>query len=192
MSATENSSSNLYIALTKKLEDMGLRISPAETHGVVLGMLCAQPKDLDTENLNTVLLELNEDNAKDDKAFRQFLESMLDQAKEMLFSQGFDIQLLVPQEDGPLKERIEALSNWCQGYVYGLVAGGVRDFDHLPDDASEIIEDILQISKLGADSENYDDEEEKAFFEIEQFVRVGVQLVFEEMHTPEAKPQDQS
>ena len=171
---------------------MGLRISPAETHGVVLGMLCAQPKELDTISLGSILMELNEDVAKDDKSFNQFLESMLEQAKGMLFSQGFDIQLLVPQEDGPLKDRIGALSNWCQGYVYGLVAGGVRDFDQLPDDASEIIRDILQISKLDADSETYNEEEEKAFFEIEQFVRVGVQLVFEELHTSDAKTRDEN
>jgi uncharacterized protein YgfB (UPF0149 family) len=45
----------------------------------------------------------------------------------------------------------------------------------------EIIEDFSQISKLTSASVMNQDEEELAYMEVVEYVRVGVQLIFEEM-----------
>lgn len=191
MSINNDSQDNLYQQLAAQLANQGILISPAETHGVVLGMMSVKPQDLQADEVLATIMQLNEEEEIDDeKSFLQFLAAMVEQAREMLFSQGFDVQLLLPQDDNNLEDQAVALSHWCRGYVFGLVAAGLQDFKTLPKDAAEIIQDVLHISEMSADLDEQGNEEEKAFFEIEQFVRVGVQLVFEELNPAAALADD--
>lgn len=187
MSINNNSQASLYQQLGAQLDSQGILISPAETHGVVLGMMSVKPQVIQADEVLVTIMQLNEEEKVDDeKSFLQFLAVMVEQVREMLFSQGFDVQLLLPQDDNNLEDQTLALSYWCRGYVFGLVAAGLQDFKTLPKDAAEIIQDILQISEINTDLDEQGNEEEKAFFELEQFVRVGVQLVFEELNPPTA------
>jgi uncharacterized protein len=187
MSINSDSPDSLYQQLADQLVSQGVLVSPAETHGVVLGMLSVKPQELQADEVLATIIQLNEEEETSDKeSFLQFLAAMVEQARETLFSQGFDVQLLLPQDGNSLRDQTLALSRWCRGYIFGLVAAGMRDFKQLPKDAAEIIQDVLQISEINTDLNEQGDEEEKAFFEIEQFVRVGVQLVFEELNPPVA------
>ncbi|GMQ91160.1 MAG: YecA family protein [Gammaproteobacteria bacterium] len=187
MSINSDSPDSLYQQLADQLVSQGALVSPAETHGVVLGMTSVKPQELQADEVLATIIQLNEEEeTSDQESFLQFLAAMVEQAREMLFSQGFDVQLLLPQDGNSLRDQTLALSRWCRGYIFGLVAAGLRDFKQLPKDAAEIIQDVLQISEINTDLDEQGDEEEKAFFEIEQFVRVGVQLVFEELNPPVA------
>jgi uncharacterized protein len=187
MSINGDSPNSLYQQLADQLVSQGVLVSPAETHGVVLGMMSVKPQELQADEVLATIIQLNEEEeTSDQESFLQFLAAMVEQAREMLFSQGFDVQLLLPQDGNSLRDQTLALSRWCRGYIFGLVAAGLRDFKQLPKDAAEIIQDVLQISEINTDLDEQGDEEEKAFFEIEQFVRVGVQLVFEELNPPVA------
>lgn len=187
MSTSNEAPSGLYQQLAKQLLTQGVLVSPAEAHGVVLGMLSVKPQELQADEVMSTIQQLNDDDEIEDvKSFSQFLGAMIEQAREMLFSEGFDVQLLLPQDDTSLLDQTLALSRWCRGYIFGLVAAGMRDFKQLPDDAAEIIQDMLKISEVNTDIEEHGEDEEKAFFEIEQYVRVGVQLVFEELNPPSA------
>jgi uncharacterized protein YgfB (UPF0149 family) len=102
-----------------------------------------------------------------------------------------DYQLFLPDDDESLEARVEALGVWCQGFVYGLAAGGVQEDSVIPDDSKELITDIIEISRAGyvADDEaeervgvvNDDDEDEAAFMEVSEYVRMGVLLIYEEL-----------
>ena len=37
-----------------------------------------------------------------------------------------EFELMLPDDDESLEARVEALGTWCQGFVYGLAAGGVK------------------------------------------------------------------
>ncbi|HEX19852.1 MAG TPA: hypothetical protein ENG78_03410 [Acidiferrobacteraceae bacterium] len=185
MNISSDSPDSLYQQLADQLVSQGVLVSPAETHGVVLGMLSVKPQELQADEVLVTIIQLNEEEETSDKeSFLQFLAAMVEQARETLFSQGFDVQLLLPQDGNSLRDQTLALSRWCRGYIFGLVAAGLRDFKQLPKDAAEIIQDVLQISEINTDLDEQGGEEEKAFFEIEQFVRVGVQLIFEELNPP--------
>lgn len=90
-----------------------------------------------------------------------------------------NFQLLLPDDDVGLPERVAALALWCQGYLYGLAQGGIRQFDGLPGDCAEILEDFLELTKARSDDDT--ENSERDFFELSEYVRVGVQLVFEEL-----------
>jgi uncharacterized protein len=87
---------------------------------------------------------------------------------------------LLPDDDAPLARRAEALAQWCQGFLYGFgsVAGTQRN---LPAQVDEVLKDLTQISRASAgDSEPTDDDEED-YVEIVEYVRVGAQLVHDEL-----------
>ena len=37
-----------------------------------------------------------------------------------------EFELLLPDDDAPLEQRATALSQWCQGFLYGFGTGGSR------------------------------------------------------------------
>jgi hypothetical protein len=94
---------------------------------------------------------------------------------------------LLPGDDYSLAKQIEGLTDWCRGYLLGLHAGGVRDARALSGDAREIVNDITRISEAEMDTARAGVEEERALSEIVEYVRVGVQLVFEELRSAALK-----
>ncbi len=87
--------------------------------------------------------------------------------------------LILAGDDATLDERTDTLAQWCQGYLVGLAMAGVKDHTKLPGDVPEFIKDVLQISQVVAQAEENEDEE--AFYELCEYIRVGVQLVFDEL-----------
>ena len=85
---------------------------------------------------------------------------------------------MLPDDDEPLESRVEALGTWCQGFVYGLSLGGMKEDTGLPDDSKELIKDILEISRAGyvaddeaeagldASMDGEGEEDEVAFMEV--------------------------
>ncbi|MBV8975363.1 MAG: UPF0149 family protein, partial [Sinobacteraceae bacterium] len=70
---------------------------------------------------------------------------------------------------------------WCQGFLYGLGAGAITDATVLPGDVGEIVRDLTEISRAGVDASQEAESNEAAYTELVEFVRVGVQLLFEEL-----------
>ena len=101
---------------------------------------------------------------------------------------------LLPADDQPIGARTAALAQWCQGFLYGLGAGGITDASGLPADTGEIVRDFTEISRAGVDETQDEESNEAAYAELVEFVRVGVQLLFEELaelrrpSTPSATP----
>ena len=87
----------------------------------------------------------------------------------------------MPDDDEPIERRTEALTLWCNGFVYGLGTGGAPDPERLPGDAGEIVRDLAQIMRAGVDEREGIEANESALAELVEFVRVGVQVVFEEL-----------
>jgi len=98
-----------------------------------------------------------------------------------------DFKLLLMDDDDPLSERVETLAAWCQGFIYGLAAGGIKEGSELPEDTAELLKDMIEISRAGNDvddtgvEESDDNDDEEAYMEIEEYVRMGVLLIYEEL-----------
>ena len=98
---------------------------------------------------------------------------------------------MLPDDDDSLTQRVNAIGDWSQGYLIGLSLGGITDFAPLPDDAREIAKDLLEISRAGT---SYDlegnEEDENAYAELVEYLRVGVLLINEELQPTQAAPLD--
>ena len=95
--------------------------------------------------------------------------------------------LLLPPDEEPLAVRTAALAEWCQGFLYGLGAGGIPDARRLEGDAGELVRDFAEISRASVGSSEDQEADENAYGELVEFVRVGVQLLFEELGSARAQ-----
>ena len=95
---------------------------------------------------------------------------------------------LLPSDAQSLESRTAALAQWCQGFLYGLGSGSIPDVGGLPGDVGEIVRDLTEITRAGVDDGDGEESNEGAYAELVEFVRVGVQLLFEELapvrHSP--------
>ena len=93
-----------------------------------------------------------------------------------------EFYLLLPEDNAPLVTRAEALGEWCQGFLYGLAAGGLKEDTKLPENSQEIMRDMLEISRASADEDaEMDEADEIALMELVEYVRTGVLLINEEL-----------
>lgn len=87
----------------------------------------------------------------------------------------FGFELLLPDEEASLEARSGALFDWCRGFVgaFGLAAGAAPA---LSDDGAEALADLAHLARASAE-DGGDEEDEQAFAEIEEFVRVAALLL---------------
>jgi yecA family protein len=176
-----------------QLEDLLFNVDAAlgatESHGALCGMLCAQGA---TEASQWMLYVLGE-HEETSKLLQQTGKKLLQIHQisvEQMNDTDAEFELMLPDDDEPLESRVEALGIWCQGFVYGLAVGGITEDTVLPEDSKELIRDILEISRAGyvadneaelATDEENTEEDEVAFMEVSEYVRMGVLLIYEEL-----------
>lgn len=151
---------------------------PSEAHGTLAGALCSS-RDY---GLIEWLREILPDDSPDDAALQSsVLQNVYDAMVRSLGSSDSDFQPLLPDDESSLAERADALSSWCQGFLYGLGSGTTADPSGVSTEAAEIIRDLTEITHVGVDAGDETEENEVAFAEVVEFVRVGVQLLFVEL-----------
>jgi uncharacterized protein YgfB (UPF0149 family) len=151
---------------------------PAEAHGTLAGALCSSR---DYGLLEWVHEILPDDSPEDAALQSSVLQRVYDSMVRSLAGNDANFEPLLPDDDAPLTERAGALSSWCQGFLYGLGSGASSDPSKVSTEAGEIIRDFTEITHVGVDAGDENEENETAFAEVVEFVRVGVQLLFVEL-----------
>jgi uncharacterized protein len=151
---------------------------PAEAHGTLAGALCSS-RDY---GLIEWLREILPDDSPDDAALQNsVLLTIYNAMVRTLLGNDADFEPLLPDDDAPLVDRAAALSLWCQGFLYGLGSGTTGDPGKVSVEAGELIRDFTEITQVGVEADEQNEENETAFAEVVEFVRVGVQLLFVEL-----------
>lgn len=156
----------------------------AEAHGTLCGLLCMAADDLPDRWLHNTLADAGQNPSDMADADRQRLMELFDDTAAVLSGTEFEVWLLLPDDEAMLTLRADALGRWCQGFLYGLAARGLKNFDRLPADMREILEDLSQIAQAEfADGEG-EEEGEHAYANLVEYARVGVQLIYDELNPP--------
>lgn len=159
-----------YQSVSEVLHAANSDLSAAECHGLIAAMMPggSEISIARVFSREAEILENDEDLAA---IFRQLVNA----TSEGYRSDDFNFQLLLPADEEPLQVRVQALAEWCAGYVMGLLESGISDFERLPDDAAEVARDMVQISQL--DEEAGADGSEGDLMQLQEYVRVGVQII---------------
>lgn len=171
-----------------RLENAGASTGAAEAQGMLCGMVCAMGKveckywtDLVLAELDPANVLVKEVLAGLQQVYANVISGMNDPTCEL--------ELLLPADDESLAECAQGLAEWCQGFLLGLANGGIKDLTRLPQDSREIIEDMVELSRLEHDEvEESPAEDEKAYVEIVEYVRMGVLLINEELNPVRVAP----
>jgi hypothetical protein len=171
----------VYSAVSAALESAGSDLSAAEGHGLLCALLCAAPARSEERWLAEVLpRERGEPVPAVDP--HGVLRQLREASDAQLAGPDGDLRLLLPGDDAPLAWRAEALAQWCAAFLYGLGLAGPEGEPVTPD-VREVLRDLADISRLEADGDAQEDE--RAFVEVTEFVRVAVMLVYEELRGPD-------
>lgn len=162
----------------------GSESAAAEAHGTLCGLLCVAADDLPDSWLNNTFADAGQDPSEIAEADRLCLMKLFGDTVTVLGGTDFEVWLLLPDDETSLTLRADALGRWCQGFLYGLAVRGLKDFEQLPDDMREILDDLSQIAEAEfADGEG-EEEGEHAYANLVEYVRVGVQLIYDELNPP--------
>ena len=154
----------------------------AEAHGTLAGCLCAVAGYRFEDWLHEILPEGRA------TAATATLRELYGATTDALLQPDMDFELLLPADSEPIAARTSALAQWCQGFLYGLGDGAIPDMRSLPGDVGEIVRDFVEITRAGVDAEQGEESNENAYAELVEFVRVGVQLLFEELGGARRQP----
>jgi uncharacterized protein len=148
----------------------------AEAHGTLVGTLCASPCSL-ADWLGEILPEGRAEHSAADN-----LRTVFEATSSALLEGALGFTPLLPADDAPIGERASALGEWCQGFLYGLGTGvAVPEVSLLPGDAAEVLRDMTEITHVDVDPQDDPESSEAAYAELVEFVRVGVQLVYDHL-----------
>ena len=166
-----------YAQIQRLMSECRAVTEAAEAHGSLTGALCAS----DSYGMEDWLAEILPEGARPQEAAIAGLRKLYEATRAALLGTQMQFELLIPDDEEPIEQRAEALTLWCNGFVYGLGSGGAPDPERLPGDASEIVRDLAQITRAGVDERESAETNETALADLVEFVRVGVQVVFEEL-----------
>ena len=106
----------------------------------------------------------------------ELLGTLHDETLRQLDTTDFDFELLLPDDEAGLADRVDAMADWCDGFVFGVGAAG-RAIADLPADSAEFLGDAMEIARARSDSVSGGEDDEAAYTEVVEYVRVGVLLV---------------
>ncbi len=162
-----------YHELDHQLRHHGIGVGIAEIHGMACGLLCLGRSKFSVNDWRTLI-----GNSADAKDIQRVLEGIFELGLRSLSSENFDFSPMLPDDETPAYDRIEAVADWCSGFVQAFR----EPVQKLDSDSTEALDDIRNISEMAPDDE---DEETRlrSLFEIEQYLRVAVQLIFDNAHS---------
>jgi uncharacterized protein YgfB (UPF0149 family) len=152
------------------LDPLGAVNSPAELQGMLCGRLCGKPlNEADWLRLVDDFMALTE---TPDSATVDALIKLLADTKAQLTGKGFSFVLFLPDDEQSMSERVEALSQWCHGFLSGFGAAGVVERGNLPQEVHETLSDFAAIIQVEAD-DNDAASGEADFIEVAEYVRLS-------------------
>ena len=168
-------SDDLYTRITDILT-MSNDKNAAEGHGILCGLYCA------TGTINYLLWEQEVTGSSElDEESRDVLADLYAQTCEQLDNQDFSFSLLLPSDKQALEKRTAALGYWCQGFYFGLLLGGSGELMAYSQEVREFTQDITEIAQISRYQLHASEQDEKAYMELVEYVRAGVQLTKEEL-----------
>jgi yecA family protein len=112
----------------------------------------------------------------------QLLHQLFNATKDAFQSEDFSLPLLLPNDDTPLDERVEALAAFCQGYLTGIHLLGMDVEKNSNARVQECFQDLLAISQAQlTQAEQKDQYNEAYFLDIIEHVRIAVLTIMEEL-----------
>jgi len=172
-----------YGNLNDALRRCGASWDAAQAHGLLCSHLAVGGADAGPDWLQQVL-----DGTSEPDALRAecagLLNTLFQDTLRQLSERLSEFAPLLADDSDSASQRASVLARWCEGFLHGLVSidrGEGLKQRLAKDPLADIIRDMLQLTRAAADEECEDETNEAAYAEIVEYVRVAVQLAYEEL-----------
>lgn len=177
-----------YADVEEALSAGGSQVSASECHGVLCGILCASGSS-DMQGWVGHLFANRDEKREISAMALKILHDVHQATVTEVNHETLEFSLLLPDAAHSLDQRIGGLAEWCGGFSLGLSIGGLQDRMLLNDDVREFVEDVQYISDASFSTESDSEEHtEQSLVEIEEYLRMGVLLLNEELQPLPASP----
>jgi len=170
-------------ALNNALKRCGSNWDAAQTHGLLSGRLAIGGADSGFEWLSQVLEGTDEADALRTEC-EALLGGLFEATYRQLSERLSEFEPLLPDDSDSTPIRATALAHWCEGFLHGLVSaqhGEALKERLAAEPLGDIIKDMLQITRASVEEDADNESDEEAYIEIVEYVRVAVQLAYEEL-----------
>jgi len=169
--------------LERSLNSCGSSWFCAQSHGLLCGRLAVLGPNAFNLCVEQIFENISLENTSRDHC-ELMLEDLFKDTWAQLVERQSEFELFLPGEERNITERTEAISQWCDGFLHGIVTGKKpkKLKDYLNQDPLDIIiKDFLEITRATANEEADEEDNETAFNEVMEYIRVSVQLIYEEL-----------
>ncbi len=169
--------------LDAALRRCGSTWNAGQTHGLLCSRLALAGAEGASRWLAQVLADTDPENTLCTEC-QAMLEALCTSTWQQLSERQSDFMLLLPDDDDSAQVRTEAMGQWCEGFLHGLVSETHGDElrERLASDPlSDIIKDLLEITRATVGEEADEQAADNAFVELVEYLRVAAQLTYEEL-----------
>jgi hypothetical protein len=148
-------------------------LSVAEFHGALTGLVCAGHSDESIDQWRDLLVPQSET-----QPLLDAICDLMTLTQRSLESPDFSF-LPIFCSATSLPERTYALGDWCRGFTLGITWDDTTILKSWGEDITEALSDIAHIA-LAEPGTGSPETEERALIELEEYLRVSIQLIYEE------------
>ena len=170
-----------FFNFSEAISQAQVRANPFDLHGTLCGILCVRQDQTTDAWIKEITPEVSAEE-------QEKLATLLELIQQQLDSPDLDFRLLLPTDQQSLGKRTEALASWSRGFLYGLGIGGLAKETTLDADAQEFLNDVAKIAKAEHHSSDDTHEDEAAYCELVEYLRMGLLLVYESLHPATGAP----
>lgn len=153
----------------------GAQQSPSQLHGGICGILAgAGPVHADdcvAAVAQALDLALHGELA--DSTLR-----LADVSRRAMEDAEFDFQLLLPDDEVEMEVRVQALADWCRGFLAGFALVLPNDRGGVNEETAEVLKDMAAIASAGYDEDADEEDAEGDFFELTEYLRFACLNLF--------------
>ena len=164
------------------LRRCGANWTSAQAHGLLCGRLAIRGAEGAALWRQQVLEEPDPNSALTAEC-ASLLDDLLQSTWQQLGERQSEFELLLPDDEEAAAVRTQAIADWCEGFLHGLVGDKHPEATRqrlAEEPLSDVIRDMLEITR--AEVGDADEEEnESAYAELVEYIRVATQLAYEEL-----------
>lgn len=173
-----------YTELAEALQGTDSTCNPAEAHGIICGLICATSGELAKDWQKMIV------GPKKDAHCSNILQDLMEASYHEMSDFSFEFSLVLPDDSIDINARTETLGLWCQGFLTGLQQSSTPIEEFASDDVNDALNDIVEIAQVNYGDISDTDEDETAYYELVEYVRLVVLMVYHEMNNTESIASD--
>lgn len=166
----------IYPAIDRKFKNSSWNSGASEAHGLLSGLAC---RGIRSEQLyrKAWLFQMSE------QTEIELLAGLYGIILRDLQSTSFAFNLLLPDEHASSQQRVESLTDWCDGFLQGFLHADEPQIADSATTVRESLDDIMAISRIEI-AAYANQEGARQLCEIEEYLRVATQVIFDELNPP--------